>query len=875
MNRRGIKAGDAFVEVSIRDRLEQGIRGMQGRINRFAGSVGRLGGILTASSLASAGVFGALAKTFASTGDEIDKMSARTGVAVQTLSGLGFAAEQSGANLGAVERSMFGLSRSMLDLSRGSGEAVDAYGRLGITFQDVNGLSPEDQLLKVADGLAAVEDTSLRGALAQKIFGRAGREMLPLLALGAEGIRGLIDEADSLGRVLSEDDTKAAAELTDAMNRVQSVIKSVTLTIGGALAPAFTDIANTVSDASKFLVGFARENEGVVRGVFALIATVGLAGGGLLAFAGAAKIAAIGLGLVTGAMSLASFVSGAASALLGIFEAVVLSVSGAMAFATGTTAGLAAGMTLLAAAEAANATVAAFLTGVYTALGGIAAVLTGEIALGTVAMGIFSAVAAAAGTAVSIAFAPITLIILGVTAAIGVLVGMMAIAAVKAFNFAGTFDVIKGALGGVADTFSQVFDTIRAVIGSGDTEQLSRALWASIRLIWYRGIQGAVSLSKTAFVGFLGFVKRFFGELISISLDSVGILVDMFIRPWKILDRIQGIVGKISNIGGSFDISANVEGAEAELAAIRQSLAADEERTGEAEKRKGILDSLTGLAAPGADDGADDAEAIAQRRDDLLKSRLAALEQERIAITQGKDAAEDSAIRSMDLEKQQIELLLKRTRALRDLKKQQEQTQKRQDERVDAVFERAGQLSDQGVGPSEVFARVSRQIDADLAAGIIDDDDAAKAKERARGERDQAADQLRREAEAIAEAMKTAHEKLQDEVDRIRFLEKQGVLDPKIADSAEKASRKDFADQQEQIRIAKEQEEERIKQESQRPERARSDFRAPELSTTSGFAVGAQSLNAFGSVQERQLEKLSAIATNTKVLTKKQGGYAE
>ncbi|WP_436715821.1 phage tail tape measure protein [Roseiconus lacunae] len=875
MNRRGIKAGDAYVEVSIRDRLAQGIRGLQSRMNRFAGSVGRLGGILTASSLASAGVFGALSTTFAATGDEIDKMSARTGVAVQTLSGLGFAAEQSGANLSAVERSMFGLSRSMLDLSRGSGEAVDAYGRLGITFRDVDGLSPEEQLFKVADGLAAVEDTSLRGALAQKIFGRAGREMLPLLALGAEGIRELIEEADSLGRVLSEDDTKAAAELTDAMNRVQSVVKSVSITIGGALAPAFTDFANTVSNSSKFLTEYVRENESVVRGVFGVIAAVGIAGGGLLAFAAATKVASISLGAFGGAMAIVSFVTGATSTLLGILEAIVLSVSGAMAFATGTTAGLATGMALLTAAETANATVASLLVGVYTALSGVAAVLAGEVALGTVAMGVFGAVAAAAGTAASIAFAPVTLIIFGVTAALGVLVGVMALAAVKAFNFAGTFETIKGTLGGVANTFSQVFDTIQAAIGSGDTEQLSRALWASVRLIWYRGIQGAVSLSKTAFVGFLGFIKRFFGELVSISLDSVGVLVDLFIRPWKVLDRIQGIVGKISNIGGSFDISANVDGAEAELQAIRESLAEDKKRTGEAEKRKGIIDQLTGLAVPGGDDGASDAEAESRRREDLMKSRLKQLEQERIAITQGKDAAEDAAIKSLDLEQQQIELLLRKTHLLRELKKQQEETQKRQDQRVEAVFDRAGKLADEGAGPTEVFARITGQIQKDLAAGVIDEDDATKATDRARRERDQAADQLRREADAIAEAMKSAQEKLQDEVDRIRFLEREGALDAETADRAEKAAKDEFADKQEQIRIAKEQEEERIKQESQRPERARSNFKAPELSTTSGFAVGAQSLNAFGSVQERQLEKLSAIATNTKLLTKKRSGYAE
>lgn len=874
MNRRGIKAGDAYVEVSIRDRLEQGIRGMQARFNRFAGSVGRLGGILTASSLASAGVFGALAKSFASTGDEIDKMSARTGVAVGTLSGLGFAAEQSGASLGAVERSMFGLSRSMFDLSRGSGEAVDAYSRLGLTFEDVKGLSPEEQLFKVADGMTAVEDTSLRGALAQRIFGRAGRELLPLLALGSEGIRELIDEADTLGRVLTEKDTKAAAELTDALNRVRTVTKALSISVGGALAPAFTRLADFASTTAAGLVDLVRENQSLVRGAFAVVAAVGLAGGGLLAFAGAAKVAGVGLGVITGAMSLVSIASGFATTAIGIFEAVVLSVSGAMAFATGTAGGMAAGITLLTAAEAANSTVASFLLGIYTALGGVAAVLTGELGLAAAASAAFGSVMAAAGAAISVAFAPVTLLVLGVTAAIGVLVGVMAVAAVRAFNFAGTFETLKSTLGGVADTFSQVFDAIHAAIASGETEQLSRALWASVRLIWYRGIQGTIDLSKEAFAGFLGFIGRFFGQLIATTVDSVGILTDLLFRPWKVLQRIQGVIDRFSNIGGSFNISSNVEEAEAELRAIRDALASDKERTAEAGKRKGILEGLRDLVS-GDDAEPSVVEAIEKRRASLLQSRLQQLEQERIAITQGKDAAEDAAIRTLDLDQKQIDLLLRRVRLQRELRRQQERDQKQQDQRVEAIFDRASQLSEKGVGPNDLFRKVIDQIQLDLEAGRIDQDDAAQARVRARSERDLAGDQLRREAEAIAESLKSAEEKLQDEINRIQFLEKQGALDPLTADRAEKAAQKRFDDEQEQIAKAKEQEEERMKRESQRVERSRSEFRAPEISTSSGFAVGVQSLNAFGSVQDRQLEKLSDIAKNTKTISKKQTGFSK
>ncbi|MEM6468281.1 MAG: phage tail tape measure protein [Planctomycetota bacterium] len=744
MNRRAIRAGRADVEIGIRDRLDQGIAGARRKLDGFASSTARLGGVLAAATLASGAVFGKLGKDFAAIGDEVDKMAARTGVAVGVLSGLGFAAEQSGASLQSIERSMFGLSRSFFDLSRGGGEAVDAYGRLGITFRDLEGLSPEQQLFRVADGLAAVEDTSLRGALAQRIFGRSGRELLPLLAAGSEGMRELIAEADTLGRVLSEDDTKAAAELTDAMNRVNSVIRSVFINIGGALAPALTDVANTIAGASASFVQFVRSNGDVIRAAAAATAGIGLLGGGLLAVSATSKLVGVGLGLVSGAAGAVSTATSIATGVIALFEATTFSLSGAMLLASGSAGGLVGGLSLLTAAEAANAGVAGVLTGIYGLLSGAVGIFTGSVSIATVALTAFSAVASAIGSVVAVAFAPVTLAILAVGAGITALIGLVAVAAVRAFDFGAAFDSVRGIMSGVVSTFSQVFSTIKDAIASGDTETLMRALWASVRLIWFRGIEGTLSIGRDLFDGFLSYIGRFFSELVGIASDSISFLVEIFINPFEAFSRLQNRIGNfVSSISG-FDISSNVADAEAELRAIRESLNVDKQRTVEANKRRETIDGI-GEESPTESQGAG-----------AFESKLAAINQQILAITRGEEAAEQFALRNQDVTEEQIAKIQEQQRELQRLKDLYDETQRQQDLRVEAIFGRADQLSEGGLGPADVFQRVITQINADLAAGRIDQDDARGARERAVTRRGEAVDQLNKEGQALADALRTA-----------------------------------------------------------------------------------------------------------------------
>lgn len=312
-----VKAGEGYVEIGLRNRIARGARGIQRDLDQLSGKFTRFGATAVGAASAVIAPLAAATLGFASAGDRIDKLRERTGVGAVSLSELAFAAEQTGSGIGGVERTLFGLSRSILDLSRGSSEAVDAYGRLGITFTDLEGLSPEQQLMKVADGLAGVTDESMRGAIAQKIFGRSGRELLPLLKLGAKGIAELKAEGRELGRTLTEEDAAAAAQFTDAMNRVISVGKGVTNQLGASLAPVLTEVADLIAGTTKGVVGFIRDNREIVQVVALVAAGIGIAGVAFIGIGATLALASTALGGFIGLITFLASPIGAAIVAVG------------------------------------------------------------------------------------------------------------------------------------------------------------------------------------------------------------------------------------------------------------------------------------------------------------------------------------------------------------------------------------------------------------------------------------------------------------------------------------------------------------------------------------------------------------------------------
>lgn len=223
------------------------------------------------SVAAGAAAVGAVAR-FLQVGSALDDMSQRTGVAASELSSLGFAAKMTDTSLEAVQGSLVKMQRFMGDVSDGGAAAVETLNRLGMTTEQLNGLTPDQQFKAFAEAISKVEDPTLKMNLAMGVFGKSAAEILPLLNEGADGIEKFQKEAERLGLVMSDDMAASAAAAGDAIDTVMMAASAAAVKFGAALAPAVTIVAKVLSEIVASSPGLIQAFAG---GAVALAAFVG------------------------------------------------------------------------------------------------------------------------------------------------------------------------------------------------------------------------------------------------------------------------------------------------------------------------------------------------------------------------------------------------------------------------------------------------------------------------------------------------------------------------------------------------------------------------------------------------------------------------
>lgn len=330
----GIRAGKAFVELFADDtKLVRGLRAAEKRLEAFGASVKAIGTKLL--GIGTAAVAGLVATTtvFASMGDELAKMSVRTGISVESLSALGYAADQSGADLTVLEGGVRRMQRFLTDASQGSTAATDTLTQLGLSVEQLAGLTPDKQFELLADRLAQIPDPTTKAALAMEIFGRAGTGLLPLMQDGAAGIEALKEQAKELGLIISTEDAQAAEVFGDTLDDLWKVIKSGVFAIGAALAPLLQDLATSAIRIAKTIADWIRENKSLIVTVFKIAAGVAAAGAVLVLLG----VVISGVGMLFG---IAATLITAVGTALGIVTAVVGAILSPIGLVSAAVAGL-------------------------------------------------------------------------------------------------------------------------------------------------------------------------------------------------------------------------------------------------------------------------------------------------------------------------------------------------------------------------------------------------------------------------------------------------------------------------------------------------------------------------------------------------------
>lgn len=183
-------------------------------------------------------------------GDELLKAGQKTGIAVEQLSQLKYAANLADVDFGSLETGLTRLSVNMEKAAAGGGDAAGAFKALGLSVTDGEGhLKPLNQMIEeLADKFSGLADGPAKAALAVAIFGRAGADLIPFLDAGGDAIKRMENEATAFGVTFSGPAAEAAEKFNDNLKRVEEAGSGLWQTFVQHLIPAFSDLFDQIAN---------------------------------------------------------------------------------------------------------------------------------------------------------------------------------------------------------------------------------------------------------------------------------------------------------------------------------------------------------------------------------------------------------------------------------------------------------------------------------------------------------------------------------------------------------------------------------------------------------------------------------------------------
>lgn len=205
------------------------------------------------------------------------KGAARTGLTTDAFQELRFASGAAGVGVETLERGLIFLARNMQAAEDGSKTTRQAFRRLGVAFDDGKGrIRDTDAVLgDLAERFASMPNSAEKVALATRIFGKGGAQLIPFLNKGREGLAELRVEARELGLVLGADALQKTKEVSLGMHRLHAILEGVKLQIGVAVLPIVLDLIKS------FGAWVQQNKELIAQGLIKVFAGIKLAARGL------------------------------------------------------------------------------------------------------------------------------------------------------------------------------------------------------------------------------------------------------------------------------------------------------------------------------------------------------------------------------------------------------------------------------------------------------------------------------------------------------------------------------------------------------------------------------------------------------------------
>lgn len=240
---------------------------------------------MAAIGAAGAGVvtaIGTMALKAGQSADDINTLSAQTGLATDQIQMFKYASETIDVSLDTLTGSMAKLTKNMSTASKGSGDVYDAFNQLGVSFKNTDGTlrNNQDVFNECIHALGEMENETERDALAMKLFGKSAQDLNPLIKGGADTLAQMSKQAKQLGIILDQETLDKANAFNDQVDLLKAnasgAFSALGSEIAGELVPYMEELNSVTMDAIGNLIQAFREDglEGLVEGFASILSDI-------------------------------------------------------------------------------------------------------------------------------------------------------------------------------------------------------------------------------------------------------------------------------------------------------------------------------------------------------------------------------------------------------------------------------------------------------------------------------------------------------------------------------------------------------------------------------------------------------------------------
>ena len=188
--------------------------------------------------------------------EEIARGSKTTGISVEAMSGLHYAAEKTNTSYDALVHGLTRFSTTVVKASQGGQQQMEMFQALGISQEQVKAGQKDmlPLLMLVSDKFHGLSSQQQRTAMASALMRDRMGDLLPFLSQGSARLKELAEEARKAGAVIGKDDVDAMKAAKAMVIATKEQMEALEIVVGRAELPFKTFWAQMKAGAEQAVI---------------------------------------------------------------------------------------------------------------------------------------------------------------------------------------------------------------------------------------------------------------------------------------------------------------------------------------------------------------------------------------------------------------------------------------------------------------------------------------------------------------------------------------------------------------------------------------------------------------------------------------------